>query len=163
MKQNETIKNLDDFFNSEESRQFLKGGYERVRACFDMMKDHIKILTADKQVDKIDKKLSIETISTLKHIVLFSPVSPAQVKFLDNWVLVCQNWASNIEPGHEETAHFKDIKTEYALINRLVHNITTARETTELLKAVLSRLHNFREWNPPAFEISKSVLDALTD
>ena len=155
MQVEQLFKEIEDFLNDEmESNIFLKDKREDFISTYNNIIKNIEEKEQNELLTSFKHDIILELIRYIKKILLYDPLKPYYANFIHNWIFLVYNWNENI-------CQSGDIKSECELIKRLNENYLTMSETISLLKNLHQSLNNLNQWSPPAFEISKHVINKL--
>lgn len=148
------ISNL--FENKRLSTTILKGSLPLMEKVFrDIETDISKAEASDELVKTCAKESEItEVVYLIKNTVLFEALTTDALSFYGDFILVMFNWNNNI-------GKIDKLTVEFRMISQFVKGEFTMRDTIEVMKTLGNRLSRLKEWNPPAFNISESLFNAL--
>jgi len=160
MELKECLNTIDNFLKKGSLRyQLLSANtQEKFVKSVDMIKYHIDLMK--KELDpgeNYPKNLIPETLSVLRKYILEAPLDVEFRKFCVAYCELVFNWNQNFKKGDEK------IKEKVLFIIRILDQHLTILESIDVLRQLLSQLKSFREWTPPAFELSKHYLNILEE
>ena len=152
---NETRKAIEVFLNSPEKHDYFSSQVVgQVEYCYEFINKQINLLIEDKDPEDTDFKQVKRALSSIKKITLYSPLSHSFISFLTNFSELVRNWNDNFKQD-------KEIQTELVIITRIIKQHFSILEASDILKNLCSKLKDFKEWLPPAFNISSHYIDLL--
>ena len=156
---NNTIKHLSDFFENRDLMNLTLGGHSGLYVdVFRLIVNDIEKMNDNDDHEAkyvgVSKDTMNELIGKIKHRIIFERNNASSLNFHRDFLLLVFNWNNNI---------FKNEKLgiELEVISKLIESEFTMRDTIQILKAMNEKMADLRNWNPPAFEISKSLFNKL--
>ncbi len=159
MEFNEAKKHIEIFLDDKFRYEFFgKEILSIINYTYHEILKNIKDLTEDKNVktndDFINKLLT--SLSEVRRSVFMVPLTPAFINFVNAYTEMIYNWNDN-------SIKNRDISDIIFQINRIIKGHLTMNESIDILKNLTQSLRNFKNWLPPAFEISKHYIDLLNE
>lgn len=160
MKQDECYKLIDDLLVKQNVRsecvvgkrlEDLQKLYAGIKSDIDlMMRDESPVLM--KNPDFM-RNLTSNLSSTIS-MFLYEAVDPTYCVFSEAFTHLIKNWNDN-------TLKDVNINQSCNTIFRFIDNRFTMAETCDTLKKLLKKMSEYRQWNPPAFQVSEHFIKAL--
>ena len=126
------------------------------REVYNNIRKNIQELDDEKKPTEFDHDQILETIRFLRQKAMYEPLDSYFTDFCRAWLFLVFNWNNN-------TCQSPTIKQESETVQRLLDNFISMSEVMILLKNLNNRLQHFKNWSPPAFEISKHFIDYLDE
>ncbi len=151
---NETMEKLGCFFEDKERRErLLHRNSGDFFAVWQLVTKDIALMEKDE--DPIgDVRKVIHVLRKMRHWVSFDRATADQLGLFKDFSLLIFNW-------NHSGIRSNEVKNECHSIRDIVDGNLTMRDTINIMKEVSAHFSKLREWNPPAFEISKSLLERL--
>jgi len=147
------FKNIEGFiFHDVKCNVFFGREKGTFRMIYHGIRANIEEIDQEKELTDVEVDKVFRTVKFLREKVMYDPLDDQTRCFIGNWVYLIFNWNSN-------TGKSDKLKSECQLVERLVNGFITMHETMEIIKQVNRKLKDFKNWNPPAFEVSKSFIN----
>jgi len=150
----ETINKMKVFFeNKQATRKVLAGAAEKYKEVWTMLFNDIALIEENKPAIADMRNVS-DIVRHMKNWVMFEAMNIDTLRFINDFALVIYNWNNN---SHRDPRLHDDC----TFIMNLTDGNLSMRDTINILKHLNKRMSDLRSWNPPAFEISKSLMNSL--
>lgn len=137
-----------------ETKVFLGKFKENFQSTFDKIQKNIIVLENDGVPQNNYKEEIIDTLNMIQRIIAEDPISP-------NNSIFCKAWCELVVNVNNNSICSQKIEDKVHLINRFVDGHLTSLEAIETMKMLNKKLKDFKNWNPPAFEIAKHYINYL--
>lgn len=129
---------------------------DKVKKVLEIVECQMNDLAEDKTVEASGEEKSRvkEVVNLFLSIVVNQPIVPIFRDLSRFYLLLVFNW-------NKELGKRVDIETSVNATQRIVEGQMTMIETISLLKVLLKRGRDMKNWSPPAFELSRHYLETL--
>lgn len=161
MNMNEIFNEMEWYLNSEFSTYLISVTYkDKFKESFKMLWEHITTLEKNEVIENFDPentpRIIEECVNYLMLILSESNASDMLKQFIKNYVFITYNWNNNV---------WKNNNLNYKLnyLERFIEDGLTASEMVTVLNKISCKLSNFKNWLPPAFELSAHYYNLLKE
>jgi len=149
--------NIKSFLDGKEKFDFMnKQILGRIYECYNMISQHIELMSQDKDVPEYNRDIVLGAISDIKVCTIYNPLTNNFINFTASYCELIQNWNNNLDKDDE-------ITNMIVSLMRLIKQHLSIMEACEVLKMILSQIKDFKSWLPPSFDISKHYVSLLED
>ncbi len=156
-KYQETVNKIKEVFKWElDLKKVFGQRVDTVKGVFELVYRQMNELAEDKKIEVTgEEKSRVKGIVDLfLNIAINQPIAPIFRDLSRFYLLLVFNW-------NKELGKRADIESQIATIQKIVTAQMTMLDTIDLLKYLLKRGRDTRNWNPPAFELSRHYLETL--
>jgi len=131
---------------------------DKVKGVFELLQRQMNELAEDKTVEVSGEEKSRvkEVVNLFLSIAVNEPIVPIFRDLSKFYLLLMFNW-------NKELGKRPDIENQISTAQKIVEAQLTLLDTIGLLKMLLRRGRDMRNWNPPAFELSRHYLESLKE
>lgn len=115
---------------------------------------HINLLQNEKEVTRFDEKKTKDHIRSIVKKCIHSELSLNDLRFYEGFSQLIYNWNLYVLQD-------PDIEMYCEILKDLVNISVTFSQVLKTMQKSYEKLHVLRNWNPPAFEITKPYLEEL--
>lgn len=121
---------------------------------YQLMMKHIDLLENDKEITRFDEKQTKDYIRSVTKRFIHSSLSIETLQFYEGFSQLVYNWNLYVLQD-------PDIELYCEILKDLVNVSITLSNVSDTMQKAYEKLHLFRNWNPPAFKITKPYLEEL--
>lgn len=157
-KYQKTVGNIKRIFKWElELKKVFGPRLEKVKSVFELLERQMNDLAEDVMVEASGEEKSRvkEVVDLFLSIAVNEPIVSIFRDLSKFYLLLMFNW-------NKELGKRPDIEKQISTAQKIVAAQVTMLDTIDLLKYLLKQGHNMRNWNPPAFELSRHYLESLS-
>jgi len=152
---------MEDYLESDFSVYVISGVHkEKFKKSLEMMWHHIDILENNGVIEDFDPlntpRVIEECINHLMYVSLESKMTNMLAEFVNNYIFVVFNWNTNVWKNN----NFNN-KIQY--LQRFVDGRLNLDEAVDVLNKLSLKLGRYKEWLPPAFELSRHYYNLLKE
>lgn len=152
---------MRNYVNSDFSVYLITQIYKKkFNESLNMMECHINILETESKIEVFDPsitpKVIEECINYLMNISTTTKLDSMFRQFVRDYVFVVYNWNSNVWKNNNFNS-----KVQY--LQRFIENRLSLDETLNVLNVLSVDLGRYKEWLPPAFELSQHYYNLLKE
>jgi uncharacterized protein (UPF0248 family) len=161
MNMGEIFNEMEWYLNSDFSTYLISSMYkDKFRESFKMLWEHITMLENDEIIEDFDPKNTprvIEECVNYLMIILseFNMDGPLK-RFVQNYVFITYNWNNNVWKNDSF-----DYKISY--LQRFIEDSLNVSEISSVLNKISCKLSDYKNWLPPAFELSAHYYNLLKE
>lgn len=149
-----TLKQIDLFMTSLESKKYLKSNINAFENVYGKINKHIQQKNDNEDMEAYEIKEFLKTIDFLKYCIIYEQIPFAFSSFCKAWCNLLHNWNNNVDQD-------KLIETDTLFIIRALDQHTTINESINILRGLISKAQSIQSWQAPGFEISQHLIDFL--
>lgn len=127
---------------------------------FDFVKHDVDLLMSNKPSILKEDESKINKISeTLNYVhtkILYEYTDPVFRVFSKAWCHLIKNWNDNVLKNNQFTIICDTV-------SRLLVDLMSMSDATEVMKEVLARFDSLKNWLPPGYDIAKHFINALDE
>ncbi len=138
-------------------RMFGNKGFESLKLALEKISSSMERAAQNDGLAEIqieDKNLVTGVVKSFLNIAIEKPITPIFRDLADNYLMIVYNWSQML-------AKCSGIEQDIKVINGIVRSQLTLLDTISVLKVILERAKNIRNYDPPAFDLSRAYLDNL--
>ena len=158
-KYHETIGKIKKIFEFElELKKVFGPRIDVIREVFELMQRQMNELAEDKVIEASGKEKSKvkDVVALFLSVAVNEPIVPIFRDLSEPYLLLVLNW-------NKELGKRPDIEATIDTTRKIVLAQMTMLDTIGLLKTLLKRGREIKNWSPPAFELSRHYLETLNE
>jgi len=143
-------------YESEMRKTFSENGFRKIKQALNIIADNIEKAHKNKDIkyDVKERALVEWTVNLFVEIALEKPITAIFRDLSSTYLLLVFNW-NKISEGKT------NIERNIKLVDMIVKGQLTMLNTIHVLQLFLPKLKMMEQYNPPAFELSRSYLNSL--
>lgn len=156
-KYQETVGSIKKLFGFDLALKKVFGPrLDKVKGVFELLQRQMNELAEDKAVEASgEEKSRVKEVADLfLSIAVNEPITPIFRDLSKFYLLLMFNW-------NKELGKRPDIEKQISTSQKIVMAEMTMLDTIDLLKYLLKRGRDMKNWTPPAFELSRHYLETL--
>lgn len=153
MEFNETITTINNYLK-DGGNKLQKKQEKNLKDCLEIIIGHMKDLDEDRTPIFFSKNSLKNGLITLCDVSINSPMTEELVGFLDAYTQLYYNWNNNV-------CNDDEIRVISQLLGNIVLSHRSIVRSISVLREVNSKIVDYRNWDPPFYDISKKYLESL--